>query len=196
MATLTICREDSNDLRKFYQNDILVGTSRNTHGFAMDEIVIYQNTTQKIVLKETNFFIWFLRHIPSLSIFFMLFINSRFILLEGGKTIGYTKDKWFVPIRNFVIHKDTYKLYAHKNDNFSLTKNNIQIALYKKESYAKHKNNTYSIFYSSRESIAIIQLFCIFIDLFFYDNYNGRVVEKNIVFYDRYVQHTLWSPEQ
>lgn len=91
--------------------------------------------------------------------FFMLFINSRFILLEGGKTIGYTKDKWFVPIRNFVIHKDAYKLYAHKNDNFSLTKNNIQIALYKKESYAKHKNNTYSIFILHRNQLQSFNYF-------------------------------------
>lgn len=196
MSTLTIYRKDSKDFRQFYQNDILIGTSRNTHGLSMDEIAICKNNTRTMTLKETNFFVWFLRHIPILSIFFMIFINSRFILLDNGKKIGYAKDKWFSPIRNFVIYGDIYKLYVHKNDNFSLTKNDTQIALYKKAPYSKHKNNTYFITFSPQESITIIQLFCIFIDLFFYDNYNGRVIEKNIVFNDRHTKHTLWSPDQ
>lgn len=196
MSTLTIYRKDSNNFREFYQDNIIIGTSRNTHGFSMNEIVVYQNKIPKVSLREINLFTWFLRHIPIISIFFMLFINSRFVFIQDGKKIGYAKDKWFTPIRNFVIYEDIYKIYIHKNNIFSLTKNGIQVALYKKESHPKNKCNTYSISFSQQESPEIIQLFCIFIDLFFFDCYNGRVIEKNIVFSDHHADHTLWTPDQ
>lgn len=196
MSTMTLNRKDCKDFRQFYQNDILVGTSRNTHSFSMDEITVYQDGIEKIKLKEVNPFIWFLRHIPIFSIFFMLLFNSRFVFLENGKNIGYTVDKWFRPIRNFIIHRNTYQLYAHKNNIFSLTKNGVQVSLYKKIPYSKCKRNTYFITFSPQESLEIIQLFCIFIDLFFYDGYNGRIIEKNVVFSDRYPEHISWSPEQ
>jgi len=196
MSSMTIYRKDCKKLRQFYQNNIFIGTSRNTHGFLMDEITVYQDGIEKIKLKEVNYFVWFLRHIPIFSIFFMLLINSRFVFLEDGKNIGYTADKWFRPVRNFIIHGNTYQLYAHKNNFFSLLKNGVQVSLYKKLPYSKCKRNTYYISFLPQESLEIIQLFCIFIDLFFYDNYNGRIIEKNVVFSDHHSEHLFWSPEQ
>ncbi len=177
----------------------MIGTSRYTYSFFMDEIVVYQDNIPKYRFKETNRFVWFLRNcLLFISFIIALFINGRYTIYEAGTEIGYTMEKWVRPIENFMIHDNCYRLFVHKNNHFSLTKNGEQIALYAKrpEKMLEARPDTYDIDYDINEPIEIIELFCLFIDVFFFTHYDGTSHIKVIVPHNRYLEHTLWRPKE
>lgn len=182
----------------------MIGTSRYTSGFLMDEIVIYQNGAPKYRLKESSRLVWFLRNgLPLISFLISLFLNGRYAVFEDDAEIGCAREKWIKPISSFVIRDDLYRMFAHKGNCFSLTKNSIQIALYTKrpEGSVFHAAppwpaHTYDVDYEEAEQIEIIELFCLFIDVFFFTLYDGTSNIKVIVPNDPYSHHTLWQPNE
>ena len=176
MAKAVIYKKQLKKEFQFFRDGIMIGTSRYTYSFLMDEIIVYQGSIPKYKFKETNHFIWFLRNCLLLVSFIItLFVNGRYTIYEDEKEIGYTLEKWIKPIEHFMLHGDCYRLLPHKGNCFSLTKNGEQIALYTKqpEKMLEIRPDTYDIDYDINEPIEIIELFCLFIDVFFFTPYNG-----------------------
>ena len=199
MAKAVIYKKQLKKEFQFFRDEIMIGTSRYTYGFSMDEIVVYQNSVPKYQFKENDRFIWFLRNcLPLLSLIIAALLNGRYAIFEDDIEIGYAREKWIKPISSFVIRNDVYQLFVHEGNRFSLMKNGIQVALYTKrcEEWLKSQPLTYDIDYDKSEEIEIIELFCLFIDVFFFTPYNGSSHIKVIVPHDRYPEHTLWQPKE
>lgn len=199
MAKAVIYKKQLKKEFQFFRDEIMIGTSRYTYGFLMDEIVVYQNSVPKYQFKENDRFIWFLRNcLPLLSLVIAALLNGRYAIFEDDIEIGYAREKWVKPISSFVIRNDVYQLFIHKGNRFSLMKNGMQIALYTKrcEEWLKSQPLTYDIDYDNSEEIEMIDLFCLFIDVFFFTPYNGSSHIKVIVPHDRYSEHTLWQPKE
>lgn len=202
MAKAVIYKKQLKKEFQFFRDGIMIGTSRYTYGFLMDEIIIYQDNVPKYKFKETDRVVWFLRNCLFLISFIIaLFINGRYTIYKGEAEIGYTLEKWAKPIENFVIHDDRYRLFVHKGNRFSLTKNGRQVALYKKRpekvlETSLDTRDTYDIDYDINEPSEIIELFCLFIDVFFFTPYDGTSHIKVIIPHDRYPEQTLWQPKE
>lgn len=199
MAKAVIYKKQLKKEFQFFRDEIMIGTSRYTYGFLVDEIVVYQNSVPKYQFKENDRFIWFLRNcLPLLSLIIAALLNGRYAIFEDDIEIGYAREKWIKPISSFVIRDDIYQLFVHQGNRFSLMKNGIQVALYTKrcEEWLKSQPLTYDIDYDKNEEIEIIELFCLFIDVFFFTPYNGSSHIKVIVPHDRYSEHTLWQPKE
>ncbi len=199
MARTTIYRKREKKFYQFFRDGDRIGTSRYTGGFLMDEILVYQNDMPKYALKEINRFVWFLRNgLLLISLFISLFLNGRYAVFEDGAEIGYARETWIRPISSFMIRNNLYQVFVHKGNCFSLTKNGTQIALYTKrpEETLKCQPNAYDIDYEKNVQIEIIELFCLFIDTFFFTPYNGTSKVKVVVPHDPYPNHTLWRPKE
>lgn len=199
MPSTVIWKSSSTKGNQFFCNGMLIGTTRYTYGFLMDEIKIYMNSILKYRFSETNHAIWFLRKcIPIISLFLSTLFNGRYSFFEDNEKIGYAKEKWLKPIETFIIRDDFYHLSAHKNEIFSLEKNGKQIALYRKPpiEMLKVQPNTYCIEYSAEIEIEIVELFCLLVDLLFFTHYNGKTVLKVIVPYDPHPEYALWHPDE
>lgn len=198
MPSTVILKNKSTKVNQFFRDGTLIGTTRYTYGFLMDEIKIYENSNPKYRFSETNHTIWFLRKcIPIISLILSTVFNGRYSFFENDKKIGYTKEKWLKPIENFVIQDDYYHLSVHKNEIFSLEKNGKQLALYRRSpiEMLKVQQNTYYVEYSKEIEIKIVELFCLLIDLLFFTHYNGKTVLKVVVPYDPHPEYTLWHPD-
>lgn len=216
MAQITIYKEESTKIQRFFCDNILIGTAEYTYGFSMNEIMIYQNEQPKYRFKETNHAIWFLEKcLPGIFLIFifllnwspifffislalMLLSNRRYTIFEDNMKVGCTQDKWVSAIRHFIIHDNLYYLSIHKNEQFSLQKNGKQIALYSKEpiKILKSRPNTYHISYADTEPIEIIELFCLIIDLFLFTTYDGTTILKVLVPHDPHPEYAQWKPEE
>lgn len=198
MPSTIIRKNNSKKVNQFFRDGSLIGTTRYTYGFWMDEIIIYDDNTPVYRFLETNHFIWFLRKcIPIVSLAVSTILNGRYSIFESEKKIGYTKEMWFKPIENFIINNDHYHLSAHKDEIISLEKNGEQVALYRRtpiEALRVHPN-TYYVEYSTEIETKLVELFCLLVDLLFFTHYNGKTVLKVIVPYDPHPEYTLWHPD-
>lgn len=191
MAIGIIQKRTSTKKAQFFFNESFLGTSEYQHGFFMKEISVFQNSKLEYRLKESNRFIWFLRNcLYLISFIFQIFLCPKYTIFDNkGKVIGNSHENCFRPARTFTIYNNLYHILIHKNSYFSLFKNGIQIALYER------KKNEYFIYYSDDESVETIGLFCLFIDLNFFTNYNGRIT-KVIVLHDSHPEYTTWRPKE
>ena len=130
MPQIIIQKKRCSKHSEFYRDGVLIGTSRYTYGFLMDEIVIYKDNSLKYRFSETNRIVWFLRNcIPLISLVISFFLNGRYIIFDKNIKIGHSEERWLKPVESFIIQDDHYHLFTHKNEQFSLTKNGEQIAL-------------------------------------------------------------------
>lgn len=191
MATAIIQKDTSTKKAQFSLNGMFFGTSEYQHGFFMKEILIYQHDTLLYRFKETDRVIWVLRNcLYLISFVLQIFLCPRYTIFDGKEeVIGNSQENCFRPARTFTMYNNRYHVLVHKNNCFSLTKNGTQIALYRKE------QNTYCIYYNNNESVETIGLFCLFIDLNFFTNYNGRIAGV-IVLHDPHPEYAAWRPEE
>lgn len=204
--------------RTFLLSNTIIGLSNKHSGFSKDKLIIFQDGHTKYILKETNRINWALKRILPICVLFLYlilqiffpyyellwvllfiasimmadsFINQQYAVFEGKEKVGSSLIK---PINCFSIQNNIYRIYSHGHECYSLFKNETQIALYaRKLEKAKSK---YLIYYSAEEPIEIIELFCLWIDMFNYDDERGRTILKTFsLFPDKHIEHTVWRPK-
>ena len=189
MARSTIYKKWEKEVKRYFRNEIMIGTSRETHLFWMKEITVYRGNTSLYSIKETDRCFWFFTHcLYPISLFLQMFFCRKYEIFEGDELVGASQNTHTKPARTFTIHSDEYCLFVHKSNQFSLTRNGKQIALYKRASAS-----AYSVDFDQDEPIEIIDLFCLFIDETFFDDHRTA---KIYVFRDPHSEHTLWNPEK
>lgn len=207
--------------RAFLFGSLTVGLTNKYSRFSRDKLVIFQDGHVKYRLKESNRLNWALNSILPMCLlllcfmFFIFFpqyealwvslflifiiivvgsINRQYSVLEGEKEIGFSQERWIKPISSFSIRSNTYRIYSHSHERYSLLKDGIQIALYSRN--LEKSKNKYLIYYSENEPLEIIELFCLWIDMFNYDDGRGRTILKTFRLYpDKHTEYTFWRPE-
>lgn len=204
--------------RTFMLSNTIIGLSNKHSGFSKDKLIIFQDGHINYILKETNRLNWALRRILPICVLFLCFtlqilfpyyellwvllfiasimmahsfINQQYAVFDGKEKVGFSLIK---PLNCFSIQNNIYCIYSHSHECYSLLKNETQIALYTRM-LAKSKSK-YLIYYSAEEPIEIIELFCLWIDMFNYDDERGRTILKTFnLFPDKYIEHTVWRPK-
>lgn len=207
--------------RTFLLGSLTVGLTDKYSHFSKDKLVIFQDGHVKYRLKESNRLNWALNSIlpvcvlllgftlsiffpqyealwKSLSFIFIIMIltsvNQQYSIFEGEEEIGFSQERWIKPISSFSIRNSNYRIYSHSHERYSLFKDGIQVGLYNRK-LEKWKNR-YLIYYSADEPLEIIELFCLWIDMFHYDNGGGRTVLKTFTLRpDKHTEYTFWRPK-
>lgn len=206
--------------RAFLLDNTTVGLTNKYSGFSKDKLVIFQNGHLKYRLKESNRLNWALNFILPICVLFLCFmlsiflpqyeslwvlllltsiimvrsfINRQYAIFENGEKIGISLERWIKPTSSFSIRNSTYRIYSHNHERYSLFKDEMQIALYNRK--LEKGRNKYLIYYTAAESIEIIELFCVWIDMFHYNDERGRIVLKTFAFSDKHPEYALWRPK-
>lgn len=206
--------------RTFTLNHTIIGLSNKTSGFLKDKLMVFQDGRLKYRMKESNRFSWALNRflpifvlfpcvilcifLPQYDFLWILllllsivitsgFIARQYTIFEGGMEIGVSQEKWTKSVRSFSIQGNTYRIYSHSHERYSLFKNEIQIALYERK--LEKSKNRYLIYYAIDESIEIIELFCFWIDMFYYDDERGIIILKTYPLSDKHPEYMLWRPK-
>lgn len=206
--------------RAFLFDGIPVGLTNKFSRFSKDKLIIFQDGHTKYRLKESNRWNWALNSVLpvcALLLCFALFIffsqneglwvslflvfiimvvgsiNRQYSIFEGEEKIGFSQERWIKPISSFLIRNNTYRVCTHSHERYSLFKDGTQIALYNRK--LDKSKSRYLIYYSADEPLEIIELFCLWIDMFHYDDGRGRITLKTVSLRpDKHPEYTLWRP--
>lgn len=206
--------------RTFLIGNAIVGLTNKCSGFSKDKLIIFQDGHPKYRLKESSRLNWALKLFLPMCVLFLCFvlfiffpqyeflcvllflffatatgisINRQYSIFEDGEEIGFSQERWIKPISSFSIRNHTYRICAHSHERYSLFKDGMQIALYNRR--LEKAKNRYLIYYSADEPLEIIELFCLWIDMFNYDDERGRTILKTFSVYpDKHPEYTFWRP--
>ena len=207
--------------RTFLFGSLTVGLTNKYSCFSKDKLIIFQGGQVKYRLKESNRLNWALNSILPICVlllcftFFIFFpqygalwvslflvfiilvvgsINRQYSIFEGEEEIGFSQERWINPISSFSIRNNNYRIYSHSHEHYSLFKDGIQIALYSRK--LEKSKSRYLIYYSADEPLEVIELFCLWIDMFHYDDNRGRTILKTFNLHpDKHTEYTFWRPE-
>ena len=205
MAGMCVSRGTADKQRIYYvQNGAVIGSARQTNGFAMEDIEVFRDGAPSLSLREADRWFWVCcRWLLWVSLLVQMICSRRYKVFEGEEPVGGSLEPRTRPAMTFRIHRDEYRLFFHAGNRFSLTKNGVQAALYSKrpEPEALHAAppwpaHTYDVLYEEGEPLDVIRLFCLFIDKTFFIQYDGRSHQKYLVPLDPYSCHTRWTPDK
>lgn len=206
--------------RIFLFGNTIIGSTNICARFSKDKLIVYQNNHVRYRLKETNKWNSTLRFILPICIFFLCciflmllpqydnflmfltvasiiitpgFFNPQYVILENDLEIGFSLETGRKPIKSFSMRNDTYHLYLHSHERYSLFKNEEQIALYRRE--LEKGRSRYWIYYTPDEPIEMIGLFCLWIDMYYYDDVRGITIIKTTGPPDKHPEYTFWRPK-
>lgn len=207
--------------RTFLIDNVIVGLTNKCSGFSKDKLIIFQDGQPKYRLKESNRLNWALKLLLPICVLFLCFvlfiffpqyeilcvllflffaitssisINRQYTIFENEEKIGFSQERWIKPISSFLMQNSTYRICSHSHERYSLFKGEKQIALYNRK--LEKAKNRYLIHYSADEPLEIIELFCLWIDMFNYDDERGRTIIKTFSIHpDKHPEYTIWRPE-
>lgn len=212
---------DTPHRRTFLVGDTIIGATNKCPWFLKDKLIFFQDGHMKYRARETNRLNWALRSFLPVCIFFLClsmliffpqyeafgvilviasfmiadsFFYPQYAIFKGDVEIGYVRTARKDSIgRAFSINDDIYRIYVHSHEQYSLFKNGVQIALYKRK--LENYRSRYHIYYDPERSVEVIQLFCLWIDLFYYDDVGGRIILKTFRHFDKHPEYTVWRPK-
>lgn len=207
--------------RTFLFGSLTVGLTNKYSRFSKDKLIIFQDGQIKFRLKESNRLNWALNSVLPICVLLLCFtlfiffpqyealwvslflvfiilvvgsINRQYSIFEGEEEIGFSQERWIKPISSFSIRNNNYRIYSHSHERYSLFKDGIQIALYNRK--LEKSKNRYLIYYSADEPLEVIELFCLWIDMFHYDEGRGRTILKTFNLHpDKHTEYTFWRPK-
>ncbi len=205
--------------RTFLFGGMTVGITNKYSRFSKDKLVIFQDGHVKYRLKESNRLNWALRSILPICVLLLCFtlfivfpqyeawwvllfliftvmvvgsVNRQYSVFEGEEEIGASQERWIKPIGSFSIRNSTYRICSHSHERYSLFKDGMQIALYNRK--LEKSKNRYLIYYSADEPLEIIELFCLWIDMFHYDDGRWTTLKTFGLHPDKHPEYTFWRP--
>ncbi len=215
-----ICGTIAPHKRIFLFGKTVIGSTDICAPFSKDKLIIYQDDHVKYRLKEANklnsalrlilptcmLLLWcvFLICFPQYDDFLIFpavasiiitpaFFKPQYVILENDLEIGFSLRKGRKAIKSFSVRNDTYRLCIHSQERYSLFKNEEQIALYRRE--LEKGRSRYGIFYTADEPIEMIELFCLWIDMYYYDDVRGITILKTSGPPDKHPEYTFWRPK-
>lgn len=163
-----------------------------TLGLRCNALEVSEEGKEALALKQTNVFLKIVNSIPP----FNIETFTPYWFFVGHKRFGKSKKLLFQPAFLFNISDNQYELREHSRNKFSLMKDSEQIGLIKRDPTKFQEIASYVIDCKNECSLALILLFCAFIDTQFYPNHASVQMYKreiDVVINDKYASRVNWT---